>query len=323
MTTIQRRYPALGKVEPLAEIGTDPGRWASYTRISQLRRTPLRRLPVALPQFHKTGGYANQPLDGIWARSPYLHNGVGADAARTSWSRALGGRRVWYRGSDEFDLVKRWLSVRRRSRRADRFSVTTPRGPGNARTGHDGPRYGTELPMRPKGRHRRIYENAMTGQLRSVSQWKTRHAIVVGIGIVLNFVYRRAVAALRRDWTMGFFDIPHERHSRSGRALRRLLSWIISIFYMPGSARPRPLPDLRLARGAPVAHLRGSVPFPRRLLCFEQPSGFLVAVFCIDGGVAIASALLPDPDCLAWSRTIADGGAPMRKRFWLALLSEC
>src|SRR5262249_7453000 len=27
--------------------------------------------------FRRTGGYANQPLDGIWARAPYLHNGSG------------------------------------------------------------------------------------------------------------------------------------------------------------------------------------------------------------------------------------------------------
>ena len=31
--------------------------------------------PYRFPRFRKTHGYANQPLDGIWLRGPYLHNG--------------------------------------------------------------------------------------------------------------------------------------------------------------------------------------------------------------------------------------------------------
>ena len=31
--------------------------------------------PWAFSQFRKTQGYANMPLDGLWLRAPYLHNG--------------------------------------------------------------------------------------------------------------------------------------------------------------------------------------------------------------------------------------------------------
>lgn len=67
----------LGKVTPLAAIGTDPGRLHSYT--PEFRRRQLDEIFEGTPHdftyFTKTDGYANQPLDGLWLRGPYLHNG--------------------------------------------------------------------------------------------------------------------------------------------------------------------------------------------------------------------------------------------------------
>ncbi len=67
----------LGTVEPLASVGTDPARLNSYTPTFQ--QAQLRELfagtPYAFRQFRKTNGYANAPLDGLWLRGPYLHNG--------------------------------------------------------------------------------------------------------------------------------------------------------------------------------------------------------------------------------------------------------
>jgi hypothetical protein len=37
--------------------------------------------PWRFHNFRKTDGYANQPLDGIWIRAPYLHNGSVPDMA--------------------------------------------------------------------------------------------------------------------------------------------------------------------------------------------------------------------------------------------------
>ena len=139
------RHPRLGKVEQLAEVGTDPGRWASYTQnFSAAQNLLYAGYPWRFHRFHKTGGYANQPLDGIWARSPYLHNGS-VPTLRDLLEPSARRPGVWYRGSDEFDLVKVGY----------RSDATAPGGPlfrydtsrlGNARTGHDGPRYGTDLP---------------------------------------------------------------------------------------------------------------------------------------------------------------------------------
>ena len=67
----------LGQVTPIGEVGTDRGRLDSYTmafRHEQLTNL-FKGTPYAFRHFTKTNGYANQPLDGLWLRGPYLHNG--------------------------------------------------------------------------------------------------------------------------------------------------------------------------------------------------------------------------------------------------------
>jgi hypothetical protein len=68
----------LGMIEPIQYVDTDRGRLDSYTR--EMEKYQKDRLFCASPvhrfrQFKKTGGYANIPLDGLWLRAPYLHNG--------------------------------------------------------------------------------------------------------------------------------------------------------------------------------------------------------------------------------------------------------
>jgi mono/diheme cytochrome c family protein len=67
----------LGMVTPNANLGTDPGRLDSYTEA--FRQRQLNELFVGTPyqfkHFVKTDGYANMPLDALWLRGPYLHNG--------------------------------------------------------------------------------------------------------------------------------------------------------------------------------------------------------------------------------------------------------
>lgn len=67
----------LGTVEPITAIGTDPARLNSYTEtFSALQKERLFvGTPYAFRHFTKTDGYANAPLDGLWLRGPYLHNG--------------------------------------------------------------------------------------------------------------------------------------------------------------------------------------------------------------------------------------------------------
>lgn len=95
--------------------------------------------------FRKTDGYANLPLDGIWLRAPYLHNG----SVPTLWD-LLQPRparpAVYFRGSDEYDWKK--LGFKSESRTAPdgtayfRYRTSEP---GNSNEGHEGHDYGTDL----------------------------------------------------------------------------------------------------------------------------------------------------------------------------------
>ncbi|WP_026614410.1 hypothetical protein [Ensifer aridi] len=67
----------IGQVEPIAILGTDRSRLDSYTdwfRARQLAEL-FAGTPYQFRHFKKTDGYANLPLDGLWLRGPYLHNG--------------------------------------------------------------------------------------------------------------------------------------------------------------------------------------------------------------------------------------------------------
>jgi hypothetical protein len=70
------RGERVGLVEALDSIGTDPSRLASYTyRFASNQWTIGAGQSWRFHHFRKTGGYVNMPLDGLWARAPYLHNG--------------------------------------------------------------------------------------------------------------------------------------------------------------------------------------------------------------------------------------------------------
>lgn len=85
---------SVGQVTPIEEIGTDRARLDSYTRELAVAQNLLyagfpedeeycaehpddrdRCYPARFSHFRKTHGYANVPLDGLWLRAPYLHNG--------------------------------------------------------------------------------------------------------------------------------------------------------------------------------------------------------------------------------------------------------
>jgi mono/diheme cytochrome c family protein len=66
----------IGQVTDIAEVGTDPERLNSFTPALAARMNTIGKgRPWAFHRFKKTNGYANMPLDGIWLRAPYLHNG--------------------------------------------------------------------------------------------------------------------------------------------------------------------------------------------------------------------------------------------------------
>ena len=68
----------VGQVTPLADprLRTDPHRLDSFTaEMVEKMNTWGEGYAWKFTHFRKTNGYANSPLDGIWLRGPYLHNG--------------------------------------------------------------------------------------------------------------------------------------------------------------------------------------------------------------------------------------------------------
>jgi len=108
-------------------------------------------------RFHKTNGYANMPLDGVWLRAPYLHNG----SVPTLWDllNPADKRPVsFYRGNDVYDWKKMGFESQQ-DRAPDgsyyfRYDVIDPDSkrpvPGNSNRGHDGREYGTDLTDKEK-----------------------------------------------------------------------------------------------------------------------------------------------------------------------------
>jgi mono/diheme cytochrome c family protein len=91
----------VGQVEPNAKLGADPHRLNSYTeafRAYQLANF-FKGTEYQFKYFVKTNGYANLPLDGLWLRAPYLHNG--SVPTLTALLEPPGRRpRAFSRGSD-------------------------------------------------------------------------------------------------------------------------------------------------------------------------------------------------------------------------------
>jgi hypothetical protein len=99
--------------------------------------------------FRKTFGYANMPLDGIWLRAPYLHNGS-VPNLRALLEPASRRPRVFYRGNDVYDPTNVGFVAdlaEAEGRTLFRFDTTVP---GNGNGGHQGRAFGTELPEREK-----------------------------------------------------------------------------------------------------------------------------------------------------------------------------
>lgn len=67
----------VGHVTPIAAVGTDRARLDNYTRLVAENQNLLYAGygDERFQTFRKTDGYANAPLDGLWLRAPYLHNG--------------------------------------------------------------------------------------------------------------------------------------------------------------------------------------------------------------------------------------------------------
>jgi hypothetical protein len=135
----------VGKVTPRRDIGTDPQRLDSFTYVLAANLgTPYAGYEDRFQHFRKTFGYANLPLDGLWLRAPYLHNGS-VPSVRDLLEPTSGRPAEFYRGNDVYDPVKLGF-VSSVAREGDReFFKYVTSAPGNGNAGHEGSAYGTQL----------------------------------------------------------------------------------------------------------------------------------------------------------------------------------
>ncbi|HRN60882.1 MAG TPA: c-type cytochrome [Luteimonas sp.] len=135
----------VGKVTPLAGIGTDRRRLDSYSRDLAVNQSTLYAgYPWRFTHFRKTDGYANMPLDGLWLRAPYLHNGS-VPTLRDLLEPASGRPRSFWRGDDVYDRHKVGFVSDIDERDGVRLFLFDTSVPGNSNAGHEGADYGTDL----------------------------------------------------------------------------------------------------------------------------------------------------------------------------------
>jgi len=162
----------VGDIVPIDKIGTDRHRLDSYTeRLAVAQNTLYAGYPWRFSHFRKTFGYVNLPLDGVWLRAPYLHNGS-VPTLRDLLNPSAERPTIFYRGYDVFDPVKvgfvsdvsrfdeegRSKEDSENPRKYFRFDTQvrpgglTPRdrNEGNSNAGHEGPAYGTTLSAQEK-----------------------------------------------------------------------------------------------------------------------------------------------------------------------------
>jgi len=143
-------------VVPLAEIGTDPSRLNSYTWQLAVNQSTLyagyekdwgfdEQYPQRFHNFRKTRGYANMPLDGIWLRAPYLHNG----SVPNLWELlkpAADRRKQFFLGNDVYDWRNVGFVYDVAEQDGHQFFPFDTNATGNGNGGHDGRDFGTTLP---------------------------------------------------------------------------------------------------------------------------------------------------------------------------------
>jgi hypothetical protein len=131
-----------GKVTPIEEIGTDRGRLDSFDyNLASNMNLLYTGYAWRFTHFRKTNGYANMPLDGVWLRAPYLHNGS-VPTLRELLDPPAERPKTFYRGYDVYDRVKGGFVSSVAEENGKHYFLYDTTLPGNANGGH---LYGTQL----------------------------------------------------------------------------------------------------------------------------------------------------------------------------------
>lgn len=132
----------LGTVVPIDKIGTDPGRLHAYTyEFAANQYTLYPSSQYRFTHFRKTDGYANHPLDGIWLRAPYLHNGS-VPSMRDLLEPAVARPVKFFKGNDVYDQERLGFVSTVAQQLGQVYEEFDTSKAGNGNTGHD---YGTQL----------------------------------------------------------------------------------------------------------------------------------------------------------------------------------
>lgn len=135
----------VGKVTPIEDIRTDRRRLDSYSyELAVNQSTLYAGYPWRFSHFRKTFGYANMPLDGVWLRAPYLHNGS-VPTLRDLFEPQPKRPTAFYRGYDVYDSIKVGFVTGVAEENGKKYFKYDVKVPGNGNGGHEGKRFGTEL----------------------------------------------------------------------------------------------------------------------------------------------------------------------------------
>jgi mono/diheme cytochrome c family protein len=135
-----------GTVVPATEVGTDRHRLETWTAsAAEAYNAYGQGHAWKFSSFRTTTGYVAVPLDGLWMRAPFLHNGSVPSLADLLEARERRPTTFW-RGYDVYDATKvGFVSTGAEAERVGtRFDTTRP---GNSNSGHP---YGTALPPETK-----------------------------------------------------------------------------------------------------------------------------------------------------------------------------
>lgn len=135
-----------GKVLPASEAGTDPHRAQMWTPdAAQAYNDYSKPYPWRFSHFRSTGGYVNVPLDAVWIRAPYLHNGS-VPSLVDLLAPPAERPKVFYRGYNVYDPQRVGFVSSGPDAERYGFRYDTDR-PGNGNQGH---LWGTDLPAQDK-----------------------------------------------------------------------------------------------------------------------------------------------------------------------------
>jgi len=131
-----------GTVIPVEEVGTDRYRVDMWTQqAADTYNNYAEKYPFDFDNLRKTNGYVSVPLDGLWLRAPYLHNGS-VPSLQDLLEKPENRPQLFYRGYDVYDRKKiGFISAGAEAERVG-FKYETS-VPANGNQGH---LYGTDLP---------------------------------------------------------------------------------------------------------------------------------------------------------------------------------